>query len=39
MRIGKIFALPARSCIDYELNGNPIRQVDRFCRKFWVASI
>lgn len=29
MRIGKIFALPVRTCIDYELNGNPIRQVDR----------
>ena len=29
MRVGEIFALPARTCIDYELNGNPIRQVDR----------
>lgn len=29
MRIGEIFALPARTCIDYELNGNFIRQVDR----------
>ena len=29
MRIGEIFVLPARTCIDYELNGNPIRQVDR----------
>ena len=29
MRIGEIFALPARTCINYELNGNPIRQVDR----------
>ena len=29
MRIGEIFALPARTCIDYELNGNLIRQIDR----------
>ncbi len=29
MRIGDIFALPARTCIDYELNGNRIRQIDR----------